>query len=66
MRWYEKAAALGEAVAMRNIGTSFEAGEGVEASKVDAICWYRRAAEQGDAYSMRELERLLQQESAAS
>lgn len=47
MKWYLKAAELGNADAMDNIGALYEEGEGVEIDYVKALTWYKKAAERG-------------------
>jgi TPR repeat protein len=45
--WYRRAAELGHAVAMFNIGLCHELGSGVEQDMEQAINWYIKAAEHG-------------------
>jgi S1-C subfamily serine protease len=49
VRWYQKAAEQGEALAQYNLGVLYANGIGVQKDAAEAVRWYRRAAEQGDA-----------------
>jgi uncharacterized protein len=57
-RWYEKAAALGDAWAMFNMGAMYELGEGVSRSKSEARNWYQKAAARGHPDANRKLQAL--------
>ncbi len=50
-KWYEKAATLGSSKAQYNLGTMYDAGEGVAQDKTRAFYWFKQAAEQGDTDS---------------
>jgi TPR repeat protein len=43
MRWYTKAAELGNTDAIKNIGILYEIGDGVLEDCVKAINWYKKA-----------------------
>ena len=58
MRWYRKAAELGDAAAQNNLGTCYAMGEGVEKDEAEAEKWFRRAADQGYPPAQRNLSRL--------
>ena len=45
VRWYRKAAELGESTAMRNLGYCYSNGRGVERSQAEADKWYKKAKE---------------------
>jgi len=45
---YEKAAGLGSAAAMYNLGLLYSSGQGFEADLTQALSWYQKAAELGD------------------
>ena len=47
MSWYEKAANLGEPLAMNNIGHLYQMGQGVPRDYAQAMKWYRQAANAG-------------------
>jgi TPR repeat protein len=47
--WYEKAAALDYAEAMRNLGNLYREGRGVSPDSALALDWYERAAREGFA-----------------
>jgi uncharacterized protein len=49
LTWYRKAADLGEAMAINNIGGLYRDGNGVIQNYRHAMMWYRRAADLGDA-----------------
>jgi TPR repeat protein len=51
-RWYEKAAAAGEAQGMINLGSLYEAGNGVPQDYAAARRWYEKAAATGNAWAM--------------
>jgi hypothetical protein len=48
-RLYQRAADLGDVMAMYNIGVSFTKGEGVKIDKKKAVKYYRMATDQGNA-----------------
>ena len=47
--WFEKSAALGDALAMRHLGDPHRDCKGVPRSVADARSWYEKAAATGDA-----------------
>ncbi len=47
-RWYEKAAALGHAPAMSNLGVLYQKGQGVQQDDVEARRWFEKAAALGN------------------
>ena len=49
MKWYQKAAAQGNAIAQKNIGYLYDQGKGVEQDYEEAMKWYQKAADQGNA-----------------
>ncbi len=53
--WYEKAAALGNANAMCNLGVSYERGRGVKQDYVKAREWSEKAAALGHKVAMNNL-----------
>jgi TPR repeat protein len=48
MNWYRRAASLGNAKAMNNLGIMHGLGEGVEQDDLQAFAWFALAAERGD------------------
>jgi TPR repeat protein len=44
LRWYKKAADLGNSSAMYNLGTMYEQGLGVEKDAAEARKWFDKAA----------------------
>ena len=52
MRWFRKAADLGNANAMENIGMLYRTGQGVIRDDAEALRWWRKAADLGDANAM--------------
>jgi len=50
--YFEKAADMGSAKAMKNLGAMYSAGQGVDADKKKGAEWYSKAAELGDADSI--------------
>jgi PQQ-dependent catabolism-associated CXXCW motif protein len=52
MRWYRKAADLGNGAAMGNIGVLYYNGQGVPQDYAEAMRWYRKGATAGNATSM--------------
>ncbi|GMO58360.1 MAG: hypothetical protein Ta2D_04110 [Rickettsiales bacterium] len=59
MRWYKRAAELGNVFAMYNYANGLERGEGCEVNLSEAIKWYKKGAELKDTFSKTELLRLL-------
>lgn len=57
MKWYRKAAELGDAEAMAEIGSLYELGRGVEKDYLEAMAWYRRAMDLGDYTAKRRYDR---------
>jgi len=55
MRWYRKAADLGNANAMENIGMLYRTGQGVVRDDAEALRWWRKAADLGDANAMNQI-----------
>ena len=49
VRWYRKAAELGNTDAQFNLGLMYTKGQGVVQDDMEAARWYRKAAEQGNA-----------------
>ncbi len=49
VRWYRRAAALGNVLAQHNLGNVYASGTGVEQSDELAVQWWLQAATQGDA-----------------
>lgn len=47
IKWYRKAAELGDWVAQWNVGRMLEEGKGIVANPAEAAKWYRKSAEQG-------------------
>ena len=47
LRWWERAAQLGETAAQYNLGYMYHAGEGTDKNEGKAFYWYRRSAEGG-------------------
>jgi TPR repeat protein len=45
--WYKRAAEMGNASAMRNVGLLYETGQGTAKDLTQAAAWYKRAAEKG-------------------
>jgi hypothetical protein len=52
LRWYRKAADLGQPRSMASLGFMYETGRGVTKDEAEAERWYRKAAESGDAWGM--------------
>jgi TonB family protein len=52
LRWYRRAAELGNALAMRNIGDMYYAGKGVPTSSVQSLDWWLKGARAGNAQAM--------------
>ena len=57
VKWYRKAADLGNTHAQAALGFSYEQGQGVPQDYAEAVKWYRRSAEAGHADAMTELGR---------
>ena len=55
MRWFRKAADLGNANAMENIGVLYRTGQGVVRDDAEALRWWRKAADLGDANAMNQI-----------
>jgi uncharacterized caspase-like protein len=55
MRWYRKAADLGNANAMENVGMLYRMGEGIIRDDAEALRWWRKAADLGDANAMNQI-----------
>lgn len=53
IEWYEKAADLNDAIAMRCLGVNYENGTGVEKDECKAVEWYEKAANLNDAIAIR-------------
>lgn len=49
IKYFEKAAEQGYALAQSYLGWCYEEGKGVKQDYTQAVSWYRKAAEQGDA-----------------
>ena len=49
VKWYRKAADLGNASGQFNLGVMYSNGYGVTQDKAEAVKWYRKAADQGRA-----------------
>lgn len=47
LKWWEKAAQLGETAAQYNLGHMYHAGEGTDKNESKAFYWYRKSAEGG-------------------
>ena len=52
MSWFRKAADLGSASAMNNIGIIYECGLGTEQDYKEAMQWYRKSADLGNTLAM--------------
>ena len=50
-KWFEKAAAAGNTVAMNSLGNIYHYGNGVPKDFAEARKWYEKAAAAGDATS---------------
>ena len=59
LRWYRKAASLGNADAESGLAGMYRDGKGVPKDLKKAIELYRRAAEHGSKYAQKELESLI-------
>ncbi|HNJ36278.1 MAG TPA: tetratricopeptide repeat protein, partial [Leptospiraceae bacterium] len=55
VKWYRKAAELGNVFAQYNLGVIYEGGRGIEKDEVEAARWYRKAADEGLADAQRAL-----------
>ena len=55
MKWLQKAADAGQAVAQYRLGTLYERGQGVAANPTMAAHWYLAAANQGNRKAMHNL-----------
>lgn|GEM_PF-4122190 len=58
MSWYNKAASLGDAYAMENLGRIYYSGQGVEKNCHEAVRWYQKAADLGYTRTMAKLSRM--------
>jgi TPR repeat protein len=54
-RWYDKAAAKGDADAQYALGSMYRKGQGLPQDHAEAVRWYRKAAAQGHASAHDEL-----------
>ncbi|PSR53963.1 hypothetical protein AHMF7605_10750 [Adhaeribacter arboris] len=52
LRWYQKAAEKGHALAMNDLGYMHKAGQGVTPNFTEAMAWYQKAAAKGEARAM--------------
>ena len=52
LRWYRKAADLGDANGMWFVGMAYRFGNGVAKDQTEAASWYRKAAERGNTTAM--------------
>ena len=52
LRWFKKAADLGNADAMWRIGHKYSVGSGVKENELEAWNWYRKAADLGNGKAM--------------
>ncbi|MFW1410905.1 tetratricopeptide repeat protein, partial [Vibrio parahaemolyticus] len=48
VRWYRRAADLGNVIAMKNLGLSYRDGEGIGKDFAEARRWLEKAAAAGD------------------
>jgi TPR repeat protein len=55
LQWYKRAAELGNASAMRNVGLLYETGQGTAKDLAQAAAWYKRAAEKQQPNAMYDL-----------
>lgn len=55
LKWYRKAAARGSAMAMHNIGSKYQDGQGVVKNTTIAVDWYEKAVALGNASAMTSL-----------
>ena len=58
LKWYRKAADLGDSNAQYSLGVLYAQGRGVSMDEALALDWYRKAAEQGNARAIEALQRL--------
>jgi len=58
VRWYTKAAELGQREAMTGLGRCYEYGTGVDKDIDKAVEWYRKAAKLGQEMAKENLRRL--------
>jgi TPR repeat protein len=49
LKWYQLAAAQGDASAQNNLGTFYSSGRGISQDAAEAMKWYQLAAAQGEA-----------------
>jgi TPR repeat protein len=57
--WYQRAAALGNAAGMVNLGFMHQQGKGVERNDITAVALYRQAAAEGNSTGMHNLAAML-------
>ena len=55
LRWYQKAAEMGDETAQFNLGIHYRDGDGVEKDANEAFQWFQKSAEQGDALAQCEV-----------
>src|SRR5712664_3371579 len=55
LRYYKEAAAMGNPVALFQVGAMYERGEGVRRDVVEARAWYERAVDAGSASAAKRL-----------
>lgn len=55
LQWYQRAAELGNASAMRNVGLLYETGQGTQKDLAKAAEWYRKAADKQQPNAMYDL-----------
>ena len=58
LKWYKKAADLGNDSAMYNIGSMYENGRGVIRNKSEAVKWYEKAAAKGNKDAISRLKQI--------
>ena len=58
VKWYQKAADQGDAVAQSFLGFMYEDGQGMPKNLSEAKKWYQKAADQGDPYAANALREL--------
>ncbi len=61
LEWYQKAAELGNTVAMYTLGYMYEHGLGVEQDYAKAMEWYQKAADGGDVHAKNHISILYQE-----
>ncbi|MFX8953784.1 tetratricopeptide repeat protein, partial [Acinetobacter baumannii] len=55
LRWYRKAADLGQPQASRYIAFIYRDGDGVPVDRAEGLRWFRRGAELGDPVAMNDV-----------